>query len=93
MPVTGTALPRSTVVAPLLPYLNPMWLLLGLAFLAPACSLSTPPSDSATTSNQVARSQAKEWGAVQWQQRLEPALTASAQDQKPVLLLFQEVPG
>lgn len=93
MPVTSTPPRRSTVVAPLVTLPIPMWLLLGLAVLAPACSLSTLPHDSASKPGRVARSQAKEWGAVQWQKRLEPALAASAQDQKPVLLLFQEVPG
>ena len=35
----------------------------------------------------------KELGAIQWQRKLEPALEASARSHKPLLLLFQEVPG
>ena len=35
----------------------------------------------------------RELGAVRWGSRLEPALQASKQSGKPVLLLFQEVPG
>ncbi|MBK9384666.1 MAG: hypothetical protein IPN34_07585 [Planctomycetes bacterium] len=34
-----------------------------------------------------------ELGAVRWARELEPALAASARTKKPVLLLFQEVPG
>lgn len=37
--------------------------------------------------------QAVELGLVNWQTKLEPALAASAKDNKPVLLLFQEIPG
>ena len=55
---------------------------LGAALLPLACasaqtSASTPP----------------EFGRVRWQRELEPALTASKESGKPVLLLFQEVPG
>ena len=35
----------------------------------------------------------REFGSVQWGRELEPALEASAKADKPVLLLFQEVPG
>ena len=34
-----------------------------------------------------------EFGRVQWGRELEPALETSARTGKPVLLLFQEVPG
>ena len=37
--------------------------------------------------------QAPELGRVHWARELQPALQASASDHKPVLLLFQEVPG
>jgi hypothetical protein len=37
--------------------------------------------------------QARELGKVKWARTLEPALQQSAADHKPVLLLFQEVPG
>ena len=35
----------------------------------------------------------REFGSVQWRRELEPALELSAKANKPVLLLFQEVPG
>ena len=35
----------------------------------------------------------RELGAVAWQRKLEPALDASRATGRPVLLLFQEVPG
>lgn len=35
----------------------------------------------------------RELGAVAWGRELEPALEASADSGKPVLLLFQEIPG
>ena len=34
-----------------------------------------------------------EFGRVRWGRELEPALETSARSSKPVLLLFQEVPG
>jgi len=34
-----------------------------------------------------------ELGAIEWGRRLEPALEAAARSRRPVLLLFQEVPG
>ncbi len=37
--------------------------------------------------------QAAELGQVHWARTLEPALKASSIDHKPILLLFQEVPG
>ncbi len=37
--------------------------------------------------------QARELGTVKWERKLEPALERSAADHKPILLLFQEVPG
>ena len=37
--------------------------------------------------------QAAELGQIHWARTLEPALKASAADHKPILLLFQEVPG
>ena len=35
----------------------------------------------------------REFGHVDWGRKLEPALARSADSGKPVLLLFQEVPG
>lgn len=35
----------------------------------------------------------REFGRVQWQRKLEPALSMSKESGKPVFLLFQEVPG
>lgn len=35
----------------------------------------------------------REFGAVDWGRKLEPALERSASSGKPVLLFFQEVPG
>lgn len=35
----------------------------------------------------------REFGAVEWNRELEPALELSQKTDKPVLLLFQEVPG
>ena len=34
-----------------------------------------------------------EWGAVNWGRKLEPALDSAEASKKPVMLLFQEVPG
>ena len=51
------------------------------------------PMTFAQDSTADSTSASKELGAVRWQRRLEPALEASAADGKPVLLLFQEVPG
>ena len=34
-----------------------------------------------------------EYGAVRWSRRLETTLAAAAHTRKPVLLVFQEVPG
>lgn len=34
-----------------------------------------------------------EFGSVQWGRKLEPALDAAEASKKPVMLLFQEVPG
>ena len=34
-----------------------------------------------------------EYGVVRWSRRLETTLAAAAQSRKPVLLVFQEVPG
>lgn len=34
-----------------------------------------------------------EFGAVAWGRELEPALAVASRTEKPVLLLFQEVPG
>lgn len=45
------------------------------------------------TSSTVTADGPPELGAVEWGRRLEPALTASAANGKPVLLLFQEIPG
>lgn len=35
----------------------------------------------------------KEFGDVNWERRLEPALERAAASKKPVMLFFQEVPG
>ncbi len=35
----------------------------------------------------------KEFGSVRWGRKLEPALATAATSKKPVMLLFQEVPG
>lgn len=35
----------------------------------------------------------REFGAVHWGRKLEPALLRAAASHKPVMLLFQEVPG
>lgn len=34
-----------------------------------------------------------ELGKVKWDRKLEPSLEKAAKDGKPVLLLFQEIPG
>lgn len=41
----------------------------------------------------MAQDSPKEFGRVQWQRRLAPALEEASRADKPVLLLFQEVPG
>ena len=35
----------------------------------------------------------EELGAVEWNRKLEPALAKATASKKPVMLLFQEVPG
>jgi hypothetical protein len=37
--------------------------------------------------------QPREFGRVRWGRELEPALRAAARSERPVMLLFQEVPG
>jgi hypothetical protein len=56
--------------------------------------LRTNPSEMPPNQDQnvTVKEPIRELGAVRWQRRLEPALQAAA-DGKPVLLLFQEVPG
>ena len=62
-----------------------MWKILSVAALValPICN-----QDSVETTKQ-----ARELGTVKWERKLEPALERSAADHKPILLLFQEVPG
>ncbi|MDF1839510.1 MAG: hypothetical protein P1V35_16700 [Planctomycetota bacterium] len=62
-----------------------MWKTLSLAALAAVPFFN---QDSVETTQQ-----ARELGTVQWERTLEPALERSAADHKPILLLFQEVPG
>ena len=35
----------------------------------------------------------KELGSIEWNRKLEPALLAASTSKKPVMLLFQEIPG
>ena len=35
----------------------------------------------------------REFGSIRWGRELEPALEEAARSERPVLLLFQEVPG
>lgn len=35
----------------------------------------------------------QEFGAVRWERELEPALARASASHKPIMLLFQEVPG
>jgi len=59
------------------------------AWPAPPTGMQTPaPSPGAS-----ALRQPRELGAVQWQRRVEPALDEAKRSNKPLLLLFQEVPG
>ena len=57
---------------------TPALLALGLG-----AAIATGPMDDAPP----------EFGRVRWGRELEPALETSARSGKPVLLLFQEVPG
>ena len=60
---------------------------LGLSLgLVGACGAVTVGEDEATRGP-------AEFGRVAWGRRLEPALELAEQTQRPVLLLFQEVPG
>lgn len=59
-------------------------MLLVLSTLGP---LVFPPLPVATGETPV------EFGAVAWGRELEPALAAASRAEKPVMLLFQEVPG
>lgn len=66
-------------------------LLLAGSSLLLSCSASAAhgqdPAAEATAKAPV------EYGTVQWERRLEPALARSAKSSKPVVLCFQEVPG
>ena len=61
-----------------------MKLLLPIAFLAGVCTMSVLTS---TADPPI------ELGAVKWERDLEAAKQKSADSGKPVLVLFQEVPG
>ena len=64
-----------------------MWYL-PLLLLSPALSVTQDkPAQESQPQSPI------ELGRVNWATTLEPALAASAKDQKPVLLLFQEIPG
>ena len=52
-------------------------------------ALAAPADDDSVTSDEAPA----ELGAVRWGRRLEPALEAARASARPVLLLFQEVPG
>ena len=54
--------------------------------MATGTSISAQDDDGAPKSP-------REFGDVDWGRRIEPALETSARDGKPVMLLFQEVPG
>lgn len=56
---------------------------------APPVGMQTPAPSHETS----ALRQPRELGAVQWQRRFEPALDEAKRSNKPLLLLFQEVPG
>ena len=58
---------------------------LSVALCALSCSLTPDPVDDSDVP--------REFGAVDWQRKLEPALEQSKKADKPVMLLFQEVPG
>jgi hypothetical protein len=57
--------------------LHPITIAAGLALAAAARGTDDP----------------QELGAVEWGRALEPALAESARSERPVLLLFQEIPG
>ena len=61
--------------------MNTFWM---LPMAAAATATFAMPMDDETP---------KEFGAIGWGRRLEPALERSAASGKPVLLFFQEVPG
>jgi hypothetical protein len=65
--------------------------------LTAACALTFSVgaiSSMAYTSGAGAQSDSPpEFGSVQWGRKLEPALDAAEASKKPVMLLFQEVPG
>lgn len=58
-----------------------------LASCSASATYGQDPAAEATTKAPV------EYGSVQWERRLEPALARSAKSSKPVVLCFQEVPG
>jgi len=67
--------------------MNALGTALGLSLgLAGACGAVAPGRGDA-------RRAPAELGQVRWGRELEPALEVAGQTQRPVLLLFQEVPG
>ena len=61
--------------------------------LALSCHTSEPSRNTDVSAADVPADTAVEFGHVRWQRRLEPALESASKADKPVLLLFQEVPG
>lgn len=57
--------------------------------------MTCSPQEAAISDGSTAtgRKAPVEYGQVRWGRQLEPALSASADSGKPVVLCFQEVPG
>ena len=60
-----------------------------LAALGLSCGAAVVAGSRAISDDDTPR----EFGAVHWGRKLEPALLKAANAKKPVMLLFQEVPG
>ena len=61
--------------------------------LAVGGAVSAMHSPGATASHAMGEETVTELGAIQWNHKLEPALSSAAKSKKPVMLLFQEIPG
>lgn len=63
------------------------------AALAVSCGAAVTMNQASTGGAQAAEATPREFGAIHWGRKLEPALLKAAAAKKPVMLLFQEVPG
>ncbi len=61
--------------------------------LTAACALTLSVGAISSLTYSSSLDDHKELGSVEWNRKLEPALARSTTSKKPVMLLFQEIPG